>query len=160
MVNGLSPNMEHYIQTIYLLQRKYKVARVKEIAEFMGVTMPSVTSAVKSLREKKMVDNTRYGYVELTEDGQDVAVQLIERHKMLRKFLADVLQLDESIADVDACKIEHVISEEVMDRLNKFIHLVNLCPKLIREWNQIIAEQDDHVFTRNVLCNNCNEVCN
>lgn len=155
MIDGLSPNMEHYLQTIYLLQRKHKVARVKEIADFMGVTMPSVTSAVKSLKDKQLVDNTRYGYVELTDAGADVAIQLIERHKLLHQFLLDVLKLDETIAQDDACQIEHVISDEAMSRLSRFIKLVNRCPRLVENWNELINSDPDEIEMMGNMCENC-----
>ena len=156
MIDGLSPSMEHYIQTIFLLQKKHKVARVKEIADFMNVTMPSVTSAVKSLRDKKLVENTRYGYVELTTEGKAIATDLIERHKLLRQFLIDILKLDESVADIDACRIEHVISDEAMDRLNEFIKFIHQTSALEKNWTQSAMTVESKVPQRGGLLNKVN----
>ncbi len=130
MTDGLSPNMEHYLQAVYFLQKRHKVARVKDIADMMSVTMPSVTSAVKSLRDKNLVENTRYGYVELTPDGREIALQLIQRNALLREFLADVLHLNPNQAEFDACKIEHVISDEALQRLERLVQITKSCPLL------------------------------
>ncbi|OQY26958.1 MAG: hypothetical protein B6244_12045 [Candidatus Cloacimonetes bacterium 4572_55] len=140
MPGTLSPNMEHYLQSIYLLQQKNKVARVKEIAHFMDVSMPSVTNAVKSLRDKKLVQNMPYGYIELTNRGSDTAMHLMERRRALQQFLVHVLRLNIEIAEDDACQIEHVISEEATSRLKVLMKLIEQCPKLKNKWDKLITQ--------------------
>lgn len=121
MSPSLSSNMEDYLETIYLIQQDYGFVRVKEIAKQLGNTMPSVTSAVKNLEKKGMVKHPRYDVISLTQKGVETAQAIYHRHEILREFLQDVLGLKPEIAEKDACRIEHNISDETMQRLELFI---------------------------------------
>ncbi len=121
MSYSLSSNMEDYLETIYLIHQESGLVRVKEIARQLGNTMPSVTSAVKNLEKKGLLKHPKYDVISLTPEGFDTAKMIYRRHQILRHFLQDVLGLKPDIAEKDACRIEHNISEETLVRLEAFI---------------------------------------
>ena len=130
----LSHSMEDYIEAIYVISLTNKVIRVKEIAKFLKVKTPSVVDAVRKLIEKGLVEHEKYGYLELTEDGFRLAREVYEKHKKIYKFLRDILGVSEKVSKKDACNIEHYISEEVLDRMIKFINFIDTCPEGYPRW--------------------------
>ena len=109
MSEKLSPNMEMYLKTIYQLERDDVPVRVKSIAASLGVTMPSVSEAVRNLKAKGLVEHVSYGKVRLSTAGRDVASGVDERFRSLRRFLVEVLRIDDAVAETEACEIEHVV---------------------------------------------------
>jgi len=123
-----TPSMEDYLEAIANLGGEGKVVRVKQISEVLGVKMPSVTSALEKLSEKGLVVHEKYGYVGLTPEGESVAKDVIHRHEALSRFFNEALGIDREVAEVDACKIEHVISSLSLERVIKFIEFIHACP--------------------------------
>jgi DtxR family Mn-dependent transcriptional regulator len=123
-----SASMEDYLEAIANLGEGRKVVRVKQISEMLGVKMPSVTSALKKLSERELVEHERYGHIELTPEGDKVARDVIYRHEALARFFAQALGINRETAEEDACKIEHVISPLSMERLAKFVEFIEACP--------------------------------
>jgi DtxR family Mn-dependent transcriptional regulator len=121
-------SMEDYLEAIANLGEGSEAVRVKQISEMLGVKMPSVTSALKKLSERELVDHERYGRIKLTPEGDKVARDVIRRHKALTRFFAQALGIDRETAEEDACKIEHVISALSMERLAKFREFIGACP--------------------------------
>ncbi len=128
MPKGYSPSMEDYLEAIAMLCGGRRAARVSEISRRLRVKMPSVTSAVKKLSEQGLVVHERYGYVELTAEGDRVAEDVIRRHKALSRFFAEALDINQEVAEEDACKMEHVISPLSLERVIKFIEFIEACP--------------------------------
>ena len=124
----LSSNMEDYLEAIIFMKQNNGVARVRDISRFLDVRKPSVTSALSVLSEKGLIVHERYGYVDLTPEGEEVAGRVKKKHDMLIKFLSEILKLDLRTAQEDACKMEHTISPETFERLTKFIEFVKTCP--------------------------------
>ncbi len=120
----LSPSLEDYLEAIYLLKEKKGFTRVSEIADFLNVKMSSVNSALKTLLEKGLVIHETYGYVNLTDKGEENAKKVYSRHTILKRFFKEILELDEETAEKDACKIEHHISEKSLGKLLKYIKKV------------------------------------
>jgi len=120
----LSPSLEDYLEAIYILKEKKGFTRVSEIANFLKVKMPSVNSALKILVGKGLVVHETYGYVSLTDKGEKSAKKVYSRHLILKRFLKDVLGVDEKKAEQDACRIEHHISQESLEKLLKYIKKV------------------------------------
>lgn len=124
-----SASMEDYLEAIAKLGERRKAVRVKQLSERMGVKMPSVTSALKKLSERELVEHERYGHVKLTSEGRRLARDVIGRHEALARFFAQALGINRETAEQDACKIEHVISPLSMERLAKFVEFVEACPQ-------------------------------
>jgi len=118
---NLSSNMEDYLEAIALLKKNKGVARVKDISRLMHVKIPSATGALSALSKNGLVIHERYGYVDLTPEGEKIANIVQNRHDTLIKFLTEILNIDSKVADEDACKMEHSISPQTFKELTKFI---------------------------------------
>jgi DtxR family Mn-dependent transcriptional regulator len=123
-----SPSMEDYLEAIAMLHKEKKLAKVSTLSRRLKVKMPSVTSALKKLSQRGLVVHERYGYVGLTSKGDEVAQDVIRRHKALSRFFTEALNINEKTAEEDASKIEHVISPLGLERVTKFIEFINACP--------------------------------
>ena len=102
---------EDYLETMLMMKEKHGYIRSIDIAEYLGVTKPSVSYATKRLRESGYITMDKEGLITLTESGMEIAQRIYERHKVLSAFLIR-LGVDEATAREDACKIEHDISPE------------------------------------------------
>jgi DtxR family transcriptional regulator, Mn-dependent transcriptional regulator len=124
----LSESQEDYVEAIGELEEQLKVVRVKKIAEALDVKMSSVSSALALLAKKKLVNYEKYDYVELTEEGRKIAGFLRRRHAVLKKFLTEVLAVEEESADRDSCGMEHHVSKNTINNLVKFIEYIDSNP--------------------------------
>lgn len=120
---GLTKALEDYLKVIYIIQvmKKKRVVRVRDIALFMHVRMSSVTSALKKLSDLGLINYSKRNYVELTDKGKELASQLYKRWEIIYLFLKDILKVKEETARRDACRIEHVISEETYDAIRRIL---------------------------------------
>ena len=130
----ISPSLEDYLESIYILKQRNQIVRVKDLARYLKVKAPSVVEVLKKLKEKNLIVHEYYGYIELTEEGNNRAKALYEKHIMLKKFLHQILGIDERIAETDACKIEHYLSKETLERIVNFINFIETCPQGVPEW--------------------------
>jgi len=130
----LSATMEDYLETIFDLQRSTSVVRVKDIAKALGVKMPSVTSALQTLKASRLIRHEKYGHVELTREGREVAENIHRRHVTLVGFLTDILQLDPGDAGEEACRLEHGVSRETLRRLMGLLEFIRGCPRSGGDW--------------------------
>lgn len=117
----LSPAMQNYLEEILNLSSKHDTVRVTDIAERLNLSKASVSQALSQLREQGLVIQDRYGPVELTERGRYYGRVVKRRHEVLRSFLTEVLKLDHKTAEVDACRMEHAVSSETIERLVSFL---------------------------------------
>lgn len=113
----LTPSMEDYLEAILLLEQKNRVARVKDIAEKLSVQMPSVTGALKTLRNRELVDYEKNSFINLTPKGLKLAKAILERHEILISFFRDGLGLEGDSAEDQACRVEHAIDQETSRRI-------------------------------------------
>ena len=111
---------EDYLETILLLSQKTGAVRSKDIVEEMGFSKPSVSVAMKKLREKELIRMNEDGYILLTEKGEKTAAQVYERHSTLFDWLVSI-GVSESQAAADACRMEHVLSEESFSAIKRVL---------------------------------------
>ncbi|MFA5865383.1 MAG: metal-dependent transcriptional regulator [Phycisphaerae bacterium] len=123
-INQLSASLEDYLEAIYWVSREHGVARVSQIADRIAVGKSSVTAALKLLSEKGYVNYDPYQYISLTGTGEALALDVVWRHDVLKRFFIEVLGINETLAGETACKMEHHIHREVLDRLLKFVQSV------------------------------------
>jgi len=116
---------EEYIEAIYEEVSVKGYARVGDIARRLGVAPSSVCEMLERLDRKGLVEYRKYSGVVLTDKGRELAEELNRKHRVLRDFLI-ILGVDEKIADEDACKIEHVVQAETIDRLTKFVEFIRV----------------------------------
>ena len=124
----LSENLEDYLEVILELEKTRKVARGKEIAQKLNIQPGSVTGALKTLDKKGLINWEKYGYITLTEKGLDIAETITRRHTVLKNFLVNVLQIEKETADATACRMEHAVDDEILEKLVMFIEYLNTCP--------------------------------
>jgi DtxR family Mn-dependent transcriptional regulator len=117
----ISASLQDYLEVIHELSRSQGPVRVTDIAVRLDLAKASVTQAVTVLREQGLVEQERYGPVALTEKGRRYALTVSHRHTVLSSFLVEVLGLDRETAEKDACRMEHAVSGETIDRLVAFL---------------------------------------
>ncbi|MCL2679732.1 MAG: metal-dependent transcriptional regulator [Dehalococcoidia bacterium] len=109
---------EDYLETILLLSRKTGEVRSIDIVEEMGFSKPSVSIAMKKLRENELIDMNDDGYINLTEKGLLAAKQVYERHATLYDWLVSI-GINKKLAAADACRMEHVLSEDTFSAIKR-----------------------------------------
>lgn len=114
----LQESGEMYIETIYVLSRRQSVVRAVDVGEHMGFSKPSVSRALGLLKTGGYVTVEKDGHLALTESGVEIAHKLYERHTLLTRFLM-ALGVSEDVAVEDACRMEHVISDESFDAIKR-----------------------------------------
>ena len=115
---ALQESGEMYLESIYVLSKQIKNLRAIDVCEYMGYSKPSVSRAVKILKEQNYITVEEGGALVLTEKGLSEAESIYQRHTILTDFLKD-LGVPDEIASNDACKIEHVISAESFEAIKK-----------------------------------------
>jgi DtxR family transcriptional regulator, Mn-dependent transcriptional regulator len=133
-INDLSESLQSYLEAIFELEGSQKVARAKDIADRLQIQRGSVTGALKSLEEKGLINYQPYSFITLTDSGKKVAEEIAHRHHVLKDFLLNVLQVDEQTAETTACRMEHVIDHQTIERLVCFIEYIHTCPRAGEEW--------------------------
>lgn len=112
---------EDYLETILDLEDENHNVRSIDVANTLGVSRPSVNKAIGVLKELGYVEQQPYGSIRLTESGRQQAAEVTRRHRILRFFLIEVLGVEREIANEDACRMEHVISTQTMEKLIEFL---------------------------------------
>ncbi len=131
---ALSSNMEDYLEAIFHISAEKQAARAKDIAVRLKVNKSSVTGALRSLSEKGYVNYAPYDIITLTPKGQVLAKDVVRRHETLKDFFVKILLLDDAEAEEASCKVEHAISEKILDRIINFVEFMEICPRGGREW--------------------------
>lgn len=112
---------EDYLETILILHKKTGFVRSIDIATELGYSKPSISRAMGILKNDGYIKVEKSGQIVLTESGKAKAEQVYGKHLMLKGFLRDILGVSEENAEQDACRIEHILSEETCLRLKEFI---------------------------------------
>ena len=115
---NLQESGEMYLESIYVLSRKNTRVRSIDVVEYMNYSKPSVSRAIGLLKNGGYISVDRDGHLSLTEIGLEIAEKIYERHKLLTSFLTS-LGVSEEVASADACKIEHVISDESFEAIKR-----------------------------------------
>lgn len=112
---------EMYIETIFILTKENDNVRSIDVCERMGYSKPSVSRAIGILKRNGYITVDSSGYISLTQRGIEVAERMYERHTILTKFLEN-LGVPQDIAVSDACKMEHILSDESFDAMKKHLN--------------------------------------
>lgn len=124
-LGGLMANIhesgENYLELILDISKTQKEVRSIDIARRLGVSRASVSKALGVLREAGMVEPAYYGKVVLTKAGIERASEVRKRHDLLCRYLTDILGVSKDTAEVDACRMEHIVSEEVMCKIKDIL---------------------------------------
>lgn len=118
---GLREASENYLEAILKLEDDSGAARSIDVATELGVSRPSVNKALGVLKKAGMVEQQPYGRIGLTADGRRRAMEVMRRHEVIKGFLTGVLGVDDRTANFEACKMEHVLSEQTMQKLTGYL---------------------------------------
>ena len=117
---NINESAENYLETILQLSKTLPVVRSVDIANELGFKKSSVSVAMKNLRLKEYITVTDSGFIYLTESGKAIAEYVYEKHTFLTSWLS-AIGVPEEIASEDACKMEHVISEESFSAIKEYV---------------------------------------
>ena len=113
---------EDYLETILLLKNKNGSVRSIDVARELGYTKASISRAMSILKKSDYIAIDAIGQILLTDKGLEKANEVYERHKLITNYLIMTLGVSEEIADQDACRIEHVISEQSFEKIKQLIN--------------------------------------
>lgn len=117
---GLHSSGEMYLESIYVLREKLDGVHAIDVSEYMGFSKPSVSRALKLLKNDGYIDIDDFDHITLTAVGEEIAKKIFERHTLLTQVLIR-LGVDEKVAAEDACKIEHDISDKTFEAIKRYI---------------------------------------
>ncbi len=112
---------ENYLETILILQNRNGIVRSVDIARELSVSKPSVCRAIGILKNSGLLTMERNGELRLTEAGKACADAIYERHLLITEFLHETVGVDKGTAEEDACRIEHIISDETFKKIKEFL---------------------------------------
>ena len=131
---ALTPTMEDYLEAISRLVERDGSAHVKDIADATSVHMSTVTTALRNLAERGLVNYRPYQAATLTEKGRRLADRILDRHEAINDFLSEILLVDEEVAEANACRMEHVLDRQVVEHISLFGRFVKECPGAGETW--------------------------
>ena len=131
---GLSESLEDYMEAIFRVILEKHEVKPKDIAKALHVAGASVTGALRALAEKGLIHYAPYDSITLTAAGEAIAEDVYNRHLKLRSFLRNILQVEEKEADETACRMEHAVSTQIINKLVRFAEFIESCPRGGRLW--------------------------
>lgn len=136
----LSASLEDYLEAVLAVILEKKAVRAKDIADRLGVSRSSVTGALQALAAKGYINYAPYDVITLTAEGERLAGNILGKHNILKKFFSKMLLIDPTEAEETACKMEHAMSEAVIERLDLFLRFVMETVKDESEWAEKFAQ--------------------
>lgn len=122
----VNSSLEDYIEAIYTLSLKTDNIKSVDVARLLDVSKASVSNAMDRLVNIGYITKNPYGSINITQLGIEKAKEIYKRHTLLKSFLINVLGVNDETAEVDACKMEHQISDETFKKLERYIQKLNL----------------------------------
>ena len=128
----VTTSKEDYLKAIWTLSEREtgerQEAMTRDLAEQLQVSPPAVSRMLKQMEKQSLVAHTPYYGVRLTEKGRDVALKIVRRHRLLERFLTDILHYDSHAVHDEAERLEHHISEEFERQIDKLMNFPKTCP--------------------------------
>ena len=119
--NALTPSIENYLETIYMLGLEQQGVRSIDVALQLMVSKPSVNKALRNLINAGFATQEKYSLIYLTDLGREKAKEIMTRHETIKEFLVNVLHVSENVAEEEACMMEHGMSNETVEKMRKFL---------------------------------------
>lgn len=113
---------EDYLEAIYNLSKTKDHVHSIEIAQYIGVSKPSICRALQNLSQQGFIEKQPYGAVTLTKEGEKLAQTIKEKHNLVKLLLVNILGVSDEVAEIDACKIEHNLSDETSVKLFEYFN--------------------------------------
>ena len=119
--NKITHSGAHYLMAIHNIKKEQGYARLSDVAKRLKISKGSLSTSLKSLIKKKLIVEDDNKHLDLSEEGQAYAENIENTYAVVKHLLSDVLGVDKSVAEVDACKVEHLLSFESTNKLLKFV---------------------------------------
>lgn len=142
--NEITHSMAHYLMAIHELHRRQGYARVTDVAKELEITAGSASVSIKALKARGWVEEDHNRFLRLSHDGEKLAHEIHVNNKLLVQFLTEVLGLTTSQANIDACKVEHLVSSETRRKMLGFMHFIHEDHKPVREFLKAWKEHQFH----------------
>lgn len=123
-----TPTTEEYLEIIYMMVAEGKVVKGARLAEAIGVSRPTVTATLRRMTRDGFIKQDAKKQIQLTPKGYTIADTLQRRHRIIERWLTDLLGFDWAKSDAESHRLEHVFSDEVVDRLNEMLGFPETCP--------------------------------
>ena len=133
---NLTAGLEDYLETIYIASSENKTIKGIDIARRLNISRASVSEALSKLVSKGLITYESYGAVILTPEGLSEARKIYYTHNILKTFFQNVLNISPDEASENACKIEHIISDNILDEIKNFTDYCNNNPEIIEKYRQ------------------------
>ncbi len=144
MTEALTASLEDYLEAISQIIAEKQAVKPKDIAKRLRVNNSSVTGALRSLADKRLINYAPYDVISLTPSGRTAAQDVVRRHEALRDFFVKVLAVAEPDADTAACRMEHSIPRGILERFIQFAEFVEVCPRGGSKWIAGFRHHCDH----------------
>jgi DtxR family Mn-dependent transcriptional regulator len=125
----LSASLEDYLEAIYHISEEKRAAKSKDISARLGVNKSSVTGALKALSKRGLVNYAPYDIITLTPEGLAGAESITRRHEVFSEFLESILGVGQEEAERNACRVEHALSSDIVNRLRQFMEFLDERPR-------------------------------
>jgi DtxR family Mn-dependent transcriptional regulator len=120
--------VEEYLEAVYKLQKKEKVAKTSDLVKWLQVAPGTITNTIERLEKEGLITHVPYKGVKLTRKGRKIALHVIRRHRLSERLLTDILQVEWSKAHNEACRFEHCLSNDIVKKLEKALGHPKTCP--------------------------------
>lgn len=162
--NEVTHSAAHHLMAVRELRERHGYARVSDVARALQITKGSVSSAMKHLKERGLVREDDNRFLELTDKGMQVVWEVESTRQVVQRFLHQALGMDGDDAEIDACKVEHLVSGETRGRLASFLRFLfseNAAAERFLAAFREAAERNALACTRRDVesCLLCEEVC-
>lgn len=157
--NALTHSAAHYLMTIHELLQTQGYARVTDIAKQLNITRGSCSISLKPLKKRGLVVEDHNKFLLLSEEGKRLALIVEKNDELLETFFKEVLGVHSDQAEVDACKIEHLLSIETSIKLCSFIELMQSDNKAVQEFRKLLGKHTQSCNSTVDQCPACNNVC-
>jgi DtxR family Mn-dependent transcriptional regulator len=128
LTEEITNQTEEFLESIYRLQERDGVARTSELVKMLNIVPGTVTNTVERLEKRGLVRHEAYRGVKLTEEGRAIALQVLRRHRLSERLLSDVLKMEWNQIHEAACQLEHGLTEEVAENIEKLLEQPSTCP--------------------------------
>ncbi len=157
--NVLTHSAAHHIMAISALLGEKGYARVTDVAKRLGISRSSVSITLKTLKDRGYVEEDENKFLTLSTEGRKLGYSIQSQRLILIEFLRDVLHVDPEQAEVDACKIEHLLSKESSEKLLSFMKFLSANKAQIEGLKKAYAEQDSDCHGDTDDCGICEDEC-
>ncbi len=133
----LSSGLEDYLETIYIAHIKKQPLKGAELARQLNISRASVSEALSKLVAKKLIKYDSYKEISITEEGKEQAIKIYNKHNALKHFFEEIIGVEKKEAEENACKIEHIISQNVFDKISDFTQFCRENPEIINKYKKL-----------------------